>query len=104
MSEIKPQILKILFDVLEEVNQQLPSDRRLEKTGDAVLYGKGATLDSLGLVNLIVAAEQRIEDAFQCRVSLADERAMSQGKSPFRTVETLASYACALVEERKPRA
>ncbi len=62
-------------------------------TEDSVLFGKDGALDSMGLVTLIVAVEQAIEDRFGAAAGLADEKAMSQAKSPYRTVATLADYA-----------
>lgn len=60
------------------------------------LFGEVGVLDSVGLVSLVVAVEQAMEDELGIRVSLADERALSQQKSPYRTVESLASYAVSL--------
>ncbi len=61
--------------------------------GDTPLFGSEGVLDSLGLVSLIVAVEQGIEDRFGMGVTLADEKALSQRHSPYRTVRTLADYA-----------
>ena len=49
-------------------------------------------MDSLGLVNLLVIIEQNIEDEFDVSVAIADEKAMSQKYSPFRTIGTLTNY------------
>ena len=65
---------------------------------DTVLFGKEGALDSMGLVTLIVAVEQAIEDRFDVSPGLADEKAMSQAKSPYRSVATLADYACAQIK------
>ena len=61
------------------------------------LFGETGLLDSVGLVSLVVALEQEIEDQFGEQVSLADERALSQRHSPYRTVSTLADYAAGLL-------
>jgi len=53
------------------------------KSPDLVLYGGAGKLDSIGLVNLIVATEQRLEDIFEISLTLADEKSMSQRNSPF---------------------
>lgn len=95
----RQRITRSLFDVIDEFNQSVPPQRQLAKTADTPLYGKHGTLDSLALVNLIVATEQRIEEDFGTPISLADERAMSQEKSPFRTVETLVNYIALLLED-----
>ena len=60
---------------------------------DTKLFGADGALDSMGLVTLIVAVEQAIEDKYDDAVALADEKALSQQRSPYRTVTTLAEYA-----------
>ena len=64
------------------------------------LFGGNSKLDSLGLVNLIVAVEQNIEDEFDITITLADERSMSQKHSPFRTVGSLVDYIEMLLKEK----
>ena len=66
---------------------------------DTTIYGNDSRLDSLGLINLIVAVEQNIEDEFDVNITIADERAMSQKHSPFRTIESLANYIEMLLKE-----
>lgn len=60
--------------------------------GGTRLLGRGAVLDSLGLVTLIVDLEERLEREFDATVSLANERAMSQTRSPFLSVASLTEY------------
>jgi len=85
---------------IEEINRQLENEHQLEKSTNTVLFGEGGKLDSLGLINLVVAVEQNIEDEFDVTITLADERAMSQENSPFRTVGSLADYIELLLEEK----
>ena len=98
MSE-KEKILQSIYTVIDDKNEELPDDQRLEKSPETVLFGQGAKLDSLGLVNVVVATEQQIEGDFGTLISLTDERAMSQRNSPFRTVGTLVDYVAVLLEE-----
>jgi acyl carrier protein len=63
------------------------------------LIGRDSVLDSLGLVQLIVTVEQRLQEEHGVSVTVADDRAMSQKSSPFRTVGALADYVHLLVEE-----
>jgi hypothetical protein len=56
------------------------------------LIGAGALLKSVALVALLVGVEQRLWERCGVEISLMDEHAMSQSRSPFRNVETLASY------------
>lgn len=56
------------------------------------LFGTNGLLDSMGLVTLIVEVEQALADRFGITITLADDRAMSQRNSPFRSVGALADY------------
>jgi len=48
-----------------------------------------------------VAVEQTIEDKYGASISLADEKALSQRNSPYRTVGSLAEYASRLIQGSK---
>jgi D-alanine--poly(phosphoribitol) ligase subunit 2 len=96
------RITEAVFQAIDELNDILPPERQLQKSPDTVLYGSDGRLDSLELVNLIVAAEQNIEDEMGIPITLADERAMSQRNSPFRTVATLVDYIASLLKEASP--
>jgi hypothetical protein len=61
------------------------------------LFGRGGALDSLGLVTLIIAVEQAIEDRYGVSLCLADEKAMSQQYSPYRNIGSLAEYASRVI-------
>jgi len=65
------------------------------------LIGTEARLDSLGLVNLIVLIEEKIQQGFGVGVTLVDERAMSQSKSPFRTLGSLAEFVEEQLKEQR---
>ena len=88
----RDEVLKVMFAVIDEVNETLPPDQQLEKSVETDLFGKQGKLDSIGLVNLIVSLEQGIADEFGQAVTLADERAFSEKSSPFRTVDSLTTY------------
>lgn len=81
--------------VAEREKIALPSD----VGADLALFGERGPFDSLGLVTLVLEVEEAIQDTLGARVSLADERAMSQARSPFRSVRTLAEYALGMVGE-----
>jgi acyl carrier protein len=95
------EIEKIILLAAEELNLQQPDDRQLELSPDTQLFGKGSRLDSLGLVNLIVMVEEKIMDEFNAAITVADERAMSQKNSPFRTIRSLSEYVLVLVREQQ---
>jgi len=90
-----------ILQVIKEFNQQLPPNQQLPISLDTPLWGQQAQLDSLGLVNLILLVEERIFDKFGIGITLADERALSQNHSPFRSVQSLADYVDLLILEEK---
>ena len=95
---MKEKILQLIYEAIDVINTQLPIEDNIEKHAGTALFGSGSKLDSLGLINLIVAVEQNIEDEFDITITLADERAMSQKHSPFRTVSSLVDYIETLIE------
>ncbi len=96
---MKEKILKLIYEAIDVLNAQLSKEEYIEKSASTALFGQGSKLDSLGLINLIVAVEQNIEDEFETSITLADERAMSQKHSPFRTEASLAEYIEMLLNE-----
>jgi len=93
-------VRKVVDDAVREIRRALPPERRLDDGPEAVLFGPSGALDSLELVHLIVLVEQGIEDALGVRLVLADEKALSRSRSPFRNIEALAGYVSALLSER----
>ena len=94
-------VTQAVFTAIDEVNEDLPDGQSLEKSRESVLLGANAQIDSVGLVGLIAAIEAQIEDDLDVSIILADERAMSQTRSPFRNVGALIDYATTLVEEQQ---
>ena len=86
------QIQGIVLKTVDELNADRPPAQHISHDDAAVLFGRNGTLDSLGLVNLIVAIEQRIGDEFNTYITIADAKAMSQSRSPVSTVKSLVDY------------
>ena len=99
--ENRKTIENLIINAVKEINEQLPQEQQLDPSAKTVLFGKDGKLDSLGLVNLLVTIEQNIEDVFDVSITIADERAMSQKRSPFRTIGTLADYIDMLLKENQ---
>ena len=97
---MKKQLLETIYKSLDEINENLNDAQKLIKDKNTVLFGKDGQLDSLGLVNLLVIIEQNIEDEFDVSITIADEKAMSQKYSPFRTLGSLVDYIEMLLEEK----
>lgn len=91
--------LEIVHASLQEVFAQAGTPPLASVTEETVLVGNDAVLDSLGVVSLIVEVEQRLESGHNVSVVLANDKAMSQKNSPFRTVGVLTDHVVAMAQE-----
>jgi hypothetical protein len=82
--------LQIVYDAIDVVNRQLPASRRLPKSTETIIVGPSGRLDSLGIVNLVLAIEERAGDVVGAPVRLLDEGDLIDERGPFRNVESLA--------------
>lgn len=86
------EIIMIIINALKELNEELNEASLDEPTKETKIFGGTGLLDSLALVSLLADIEDKIADRFNVTLVIADEKAMSQTTSPFRNVESLASY------------
>ncbi len=94
---MNPQIDEIVSRCMRDMAERYSLNLNGGISRDTLLFGESGLLDSVGLVSLIVAIEQEIENDLGVSIVLADERAMSQKNSPFRSIGALADYAATLV-------
>jgi hypothetical protein len=86
-----------VIDIIEEV-----AKKHLELevvTGDTVIFGPDSSLDSLGLVSFLADIESRVYEKYGTEIIIASERAMSQKRSPFRTIQSLDEFVQILLNE-----
>src|SRR4051794_7054405 len=96
----KDDALVVIFAALENVNDELGDEQKVDISRTTPLFGSNAVIDSLSLVSLIVDVEQGISDMVGRQVSLTDDRAISQSRSPFTNPEALADYIVMLLGEQ----
>jgi acyl carrier protein len=89
----KNEILEVIVEVIESYNE-LTIEPKIQFTsaGRALLFDAQSSLDSLGLVTLILNIEDKLSEKFGLNITLADDKAMSQTNSPFRSTESLTEY------------
>lgn len=85
---------RVVYDAIDIVNQQLPAAKRLRKAPETVIVGAGGALDSLAVVNFVIAVEEKVAEISGAAVQLLDEIIVADG-SPFHTVGSLARYIAA---------
>jgi acyl carrier protein len=96
--EISKRIHGLIFEALEAIRETLPKGSPLPSDPDApLLESAGGALDSLGVVNLMVEVEGRIQSALGHSISLVPALAELPDTSPFRTVGALAAHIANLL-------
>ncbi|MCA9752439.1 MAG: hypothetical protein KC591_09625 [Gemmatimonadetes bacterium] len=89
---MRERMLEIVRSAVHDLNEEL-NYPELESPNEATtLHGGEEGLDSLSLVSLIVDLEGRVSDEVGHAVVLADEKAMSERNSPYRTVGSLTDF------------
>ena len=85
-------VLELIFEVIDEVNGQLPPDSRLEKAPETVIVGEGGVLDSLGVTNFLITLEEKVSAASSQSVILLRDDFLSGEDGTLRTVATINEY------------
>jgi acyl carrier protein len=95
--EIKQVVLQIFEQIVNE------NEKSYDVTIDenTPIMGSQSPFDSVDLVNFIVTLEQKLEDDFGISVILADDRAMGQTVSPYKSIGTITDYIELLISENK---
>ena len=91
-------IREVVLKAMRNANEARDAASQLAVSPEAPIFGPDSTLDSLGLVGLLLDIEEGLQD-IGCDVVLSDERAVSQKRSPVRSVPSLVSYVGTLARE-----
>jgi acyl carrier protein len=72
MKPTRQDVIDILYESLEELNEQLPDGRQLQESLDTPLIGRVGGLDSLGFVNFVALVEEKCARKYGIALSLTD--------------------------------
>ena len=82
-----------VFLAIDQVNEQLPSEKKLIKSADTALIGDSSGIDSLTLIRFIVALEQSVEAEYGYSISLTDDASiLTDFSGPLGNLNALAEY------------
>ena len=96
---MREDILGMVYTALDESDAQSLNGAPVEKTPEAPLLGSDQGVDSLTIVNLVVAIEEQIQKKMGKTVVLVDEDSMALQEHPFRTLGTLATYVEKVIQK-----
>jgi hypothetical protein len=84
---------------MEQINAQRRKGDRIDVTPETILVGAGSALDSLFLLNFLVAAEERLAEDHGLEVCLIDLLAEAdEATSPLRSIGALTGYLLSISE------
>ena len=89
--------LAIVYRAIDVINEEFSLS--IGKNPDTQLFGSKGTLDSIGLVNFITIIEELVEKETGKYITVANEAAMLETSSPFKSVASLVKHVSALVKE-----
>ncbi len=87
----RDEVTATILGAIRDANELRAADAKIADAATAPLFGGEGPLDSLSLVSLLMDIEEGLLD-FDLEVSLSSEHAMSQAKSPYRSVDSLVDY------------
>ncbi len=89
---MQEKIMEIIADAVSDLNEELQYDTLNSVNRETPIFNGEYAIDSLSLVRLVTTLESRIANEFDKKITLADEKVMSQRNSPFKTVGTIADF------------
>ncbi|MCK4423399.1 MAG: hypothetical protein KAV18_04940, partial [Candidatus Omnitrophica bacterium] len=101
--ELKKEKNRVVDNVKElekEIIHRKKAEEKIEKSLSTIIVGEKGELDSLGLVNFIVAVEDKIKNEFKAEVSLSLEELMSNEENHLNCIETFVEYMCSVLEDK----
>ena len=91
------RIEAIIYDVFDQLMEQ-SENLKLDKSPACPLTGEGSALDSLGLVNFLVALEQKLQAETSEDLNIANQELIIGENQPLRTVATLVAHLAAKLD------
>ncbi len=91
-SAANSRVVALVLRAIADVNEMLPNASRLREDTSCPLVQPHGPLDSLGVINLLVAVEDQAEAEFGQRPNLTEIGATPADSSPLSTVGSLANF------------
>jgi acyl carrier protein len=86
------EVEALVTDALKAIREDLALPQLATYSPQTAIYGGSSGLDSMALVSLIADIEERLQQRYGMDWILADERAFSRQRSPFRDVASLSAF------------
>jgi len=98
---MEEKIKEVIKMAIEELNEQLDEDQKLEYSEEIRLIGNQSKIDSMDFVTLITIIEELIADELKKEIHIVSDKAFSRERSPFDSIGTLIKFIVELMEEKE---
>ena len=95
----RSRLLSLVLDTLADYDSMMPDGPPPTMDESTSLFGPEGVFDSIGLVSFLTDLEEQVNDAAATDITIADERALSAEKSPFRSVGALVDHLASRLSE-----
>ncbi|MBL9201283.1 MAG: acyl carrier protein [Opitutaceae bacterium] len=100
MNASREDILAVVRDAVAEINELRSAAEQIGSAEETVLLGESGGLDSLGVINLVSAIEERLAKRYGVAITIpAGGETTGQG-DPWRNVGALTDFLWELVKSR----
>lgn len=93
------EVKEIIKAAVEELNEQLDNDKKLEYNPDLRLIGKQSSIESMDFVTLVTIIEELVSDRLNKDIRVVSDKAFSRERSPFSSLGSLTDFVVELVKE-----
>jgi acyl carrier protein len=94
------KVISLIFKAINDINQQLLPEQRVDPSPETVLIGEQSNLDSMALVSLLVVIEGEVGQDFGIDFTLVDEN-RPLDENILKNVSTLAEYITDIINKQK---
>ena len=91
-SNMENKIEKVLFKTIDQINEQFldeGNEKKLNNSDDTKIIGDESILDSLDILNFVVALQENIAAEFGDQIELVNDELLSEENNPLSTVKML---------------
>ena len=92
-------IQELIMDNLKSIIEENYDDINVELKLETEIFGETAIIDSLGLVDLIVALEEHLMDEYDIDIIVVDESSIIDVDSPFKSIRSLSNLIFSRINE-----
>ena len=94
---MKNNITEIIYEAINEINEFLDENDKINLNLNTYLFGDNSRLDSLKFFNLILSIESKLKTQLNKEILLTDnDEGMLQNKN-FQTIKSLRDYILTLI-------